>query len=171
MTGDLHKKWPHRWLSLKAEAKLSLINGTGVFAREKISKGEKIGVLGGVIVPKAEIEEYWKVMGHVGIQINDDFFITPTTREELEEKGVFNHSCDPNIGFNDSITFIAIRDIVQGEELVFDYAFNETYHHGFECNCGSANCRKHITAEDWKLKVVQYKYKNYFSPYLKRKVK
>jgi len=142
-----------------------------VFAREKNNKGEKVGILGGIIVPKVEIEEYWKIMGRVGIQINDDFFITPTTREELEEKGVFNHSCDSNIGFSDSITFVATRDIVQGEELVFDYTFNETYHHGFDCNCGSANCRKRIIADDRKLKAIQDKYKNYFSLYLREKIR
>lgn len=170
MTEDLHTKWSHRWLSPKAEARQSSIEGLGVFAKEDIAKGEYVGVLGGVIVPKSEIEEYWKTVSHVGIQINDDFFIVPTTRKELEEKGVFNHSCEPNIGFNDSITFVAIKDIKQGEELVFGYAFNETYHHGFDCNCQSKNCRKYIKSDDWKLKEIQDKYKNYYSPYLKAKL-
>lgn len=167
---DLHNKWSHRWLNSKAEARQSNIEGLGVFAREDISKGEYLAVLGGVIVPKAEIEEYWRTVGHVGIQVNDNFFIVPTTRQELEVKGVFNHSCEPNIGFNDSITFIAIRDIKAGEELVFDYAFNETYHHGFDCNCQIKNCRKHITADDWKLEEIKNKYGQYYSPYLKSRI-
>ena len=147
----------------------STIYGLGVFAIKSIKKGENVGVLGGIIVPTSEIREYWKLMGHVGIQIDDNFFIVPTTREELGQKGVFNHSCDPNTGFSNSITLIAIKDIDVGEELVFDYAFNETYHDSMKCNCGSKNCRKIIKPGDWKVKEIKEKYGEYYSPYLKIK--
>ena len=164
---DLHDKWPHRWLSPKAKAQESSIHGLGVFARESISKGNTVGVLGGVIVPKSNIKEYWGVMGHVGIQIDNDFFIVPTKREELKAKGVFNHSCEPNLGFSNSITLIAIRDIKPEEELVFDYAFNEIYFEDFSCNCCSQHCRKVITAHDWKRPEIRGKYGEYYSPYLR----
>ncbi|MBU6323182.1 MAG: SET domain-containing protein-lysine N-methyltransferase [Patescibacteria group bacterium] len=167
---DLHARWSHRWLSPKAEARKSAIHGTGVFAVESIKQGETVGVLGGVVVPVSDIREYWKIMGHVGIQIDDGFFIVPTTRDELESKGVFNHSCDPNIGYSNSITFVAMRDIGAGEELVFDYAFNETYHNPMECHCGTAHCRKMFTGNDWKLKELQDRYGAYFSPYLRSKI-
>jgi SET domain-containing protein len=166
---DLHKKWPHRWLSPKAEAHDSDIQGTGVFAKDKIIKGESVGVLGGVIVPKDQIGEYRDIMTQVGIQIDDDFFIVPTTREELETQGVFNHSCNPNIGFSNSITYVAMRDIEPGEELVFDYAFCETCYDGFNCHCGSKTCRHKVTQDDWKNKEIQEKYGKYFSPYLRDK--
>lgn len=166
---DLHQKWSHRWLSPKAEARQSKIHGLGVFAKKPVKKGENIGVLGGVIVPTGEIREYWKIMGHVGIQIDDNFFIVPTTRKELEEKGVFNHSCDPNLGFSNSITLISLKDIKIGEELVFDYAFNETYHDSMECKCGSSNCRKIIKPDDWKLSGIKEKYGKYYSPYLRER--
>jgi len=167
---DLHQRWPHRWLSKKAEAKPSKIQGTGVFAKKSISKGEEVGVLGGVIVHKNEIEDYRALMTQVGIQIGENFFIVPTSREELEQFGVFNHSCNPNIGFSNSITFVAIRDIKPDEELVFDYAFNETFFPGFECNCKTASCRRKITQDDWKDKNIQEKYLKYFSPYLKDRI-
>lgn len=89
----------------------------------------------------------------------------------MEQKGVFNHSCEPNIGFSNSITFIALRDIEPEEELVFDYAFNETIIDGMTCNCGSENCRKEIHRDDWKIPSIQEKYKDYYSPYLKNKLK
>ncbi len=166
---DLHKRWPHRWLNSKAVARTSKIQGTGVFAKEKIFKGEPVGVLGGVIVHKSQIAEYRTLMTQVGIQIDDDFFIVPTTRDELEKYGVFNHSCNPNIGFSNSITFIAMRDIEPTEELVFDYAFCETFYKGFNCHCGVTTCRKKIHSDDWKIKEIQNKYGDFFSPYLKRK--
>lgn len=164
---DLHERWPHRWLTPKAEARNSPIHGLGVFAVENILKGENVGVLGGAVVPTEEIREYWKEMGHVGIQIDDNFFIVPTTREELEQKGVFNHSCEPNLGFSNSTTLIAIRDIKRGEELVFDYAFNETYYDSMECKCGSDNCRKIIKPMDWQIPEIKEKYGEYYSPYLR----
>src|SRR3989338_1202280 len=161
---DLHNKWQHRWLSWKGEVRGSTIHGLGVFAKASIKAGEEVGVLGGVIVPKSEIREYWKTMGHVGIQINDNFFIVPTDRKELEDKGVFNHSCEPNLGFKDNITLMAIKDIEPGRELVFDYAFNETYHGTFKCNCGSKQCRGTIQPDDWKRLEIKEKYKNFYSP-------
>ena len=136
-----------------------MIHGLGVIALENITKGEVVGVLGGVIVPKKEINNYWKIMGHVGIQIDDEFFIVPTTREELEKTGIFNHSCNPNCGFSNQITLIAIKDIKKGEELVFDYAFCESFMEELRCNCGSPNCRKIIKSTDWKILELQKKFK------------
>lgn len=167
---DLHQHWPHRWLSPKVEAHTSPIQGIGVFAKQRILKDEPVGVLGGVIVHKNQIREYWKVMNQVGIQIDEDFFIVPTTREELEHYGVFNHSCEPNLGFSSSLTLIALRDIEPGEECVFDYAFNESFYDGFICHCGVKTCRRTITLNDWKIKEIQKKYRIYFSPYLRDKI-
>ena len=166
---DLHTRWQHRWITPKAKSQKSGIHGLGVFAVQPIKKGEDVGVLGGIVIPVSEIAEYWKKMGHVGIQIDDNFFICPTTREELEKTGVLNHSCNPNCGFGNSIKLLAIKDINVGEELVFDYAFCESFIEQFDCNCGSTNCRKIIKPTDWKLTELQNKYPEYFSPYLKRK--
>lgn len=166
---DIHNTWAHRWVSPKVKSYKSHLHGLGVIAVKSISKGEPIALLGGVIVPTSEIYDYQKIMGDVGIQIDDDFFIVPTKRKELEEKGVFNHSCDPNCGFDGSIKLIAIRNIDIGEELCFDYAFSESFTQSFKCNCNSSNCRKNITNEDWKNLEIQKKYGEYFSPYLKKK--
>ena len=168
---DLHNKWPHRWLTPKAEARNSPLHGLGVFAKEKIFKDEPINVFGGVAVPIEEIEEYRKIMGHAGIQVSDDFFVVPSTRKELSEKGIFNHSCEPNVGFNSSVTMIAMRDIISGEELLMNYAFMELHFEPFSCNCGSMVCRKIIDSNTWKDTDFQSKYKAFYSPYLKENIK
>ncbi len=167
---DLHERWPHRWVNPKAKSGRSPLHELGVFAKEDIKKGEMICIFGGVIVPSSEIKDYWSKMSHVGIQIHEKFFMVPTDREELELTGVFNHSCDPNIGFLEDIQFVAIKDIKAGEELVFDYAFSESLMESFECKCNSNKCRKQITSNDWKIPEVQSKYKKYFSPYLRKKI-
>ncbi|MDP3727824.1 MAG: SET domain-containing protein-lysine N-methyltransferase [bacterium] len=167
---DLHKKWPHRWLTPKAEPRKSSIHRFGVFAKEDIQKSEPINVFGGIAVPKTEIEEYRKLISHAGVQVSDDFFIVPSSNKETKEQGIFNHSCEPNVGFNSSVTMVAIRNIKVGEELVMNYAFMETYFEPFGCNCGSSECRKVIDSHTWKDTEFQKKYAKYYSPYLRDKL-
>jgi len=168
----INKQWGTRWLSPKAKAVKSKIHGLGVVAVKKIKKGEPVGVLGGLVIHRSEIKEYWEQQGHVGIQISDDFFIVPPNRKELEKYGVYNHSCNPNIGFGEeSVIFYAIRDIDKGEELVLDYASCEIYKPPFKCLCGAPDCRKVIRPNDWMKKSVQKRYGKYFSPFIKEKLK
>jgi len=167
---DLHKLWPHRWITPKANSIDSPIQGIGTAATAQIKKGETIAFLGGVIVPRRDIDEYRNKMEHRGIQISEDFFICPTTIEEIRHTGIFNHSCSPNIGYESLIQFVAMRNINSGEELTFDYAFSESYFKAFKCNCRSYNCRNKITQNDWKNNNIQKKSGKYFSPYLKKKL-
>jgi hypothetical protein len=163
------KKWKSRWITPKGQRHPSNIQGMGVMAIAPISKGEIVAVLGGVIVPAEEFDHYKRTIGNVGIQINDRFFICPSDKEELKKIGIFNHSCEPNLGLIDPITFVAIRDIEVDEELTFDYAMTEIQGSSMECNCGSISCRKRIEPTDWKLPDLQKKYGKYFSPYIKNK--
>lgn len=169
---DLHPVWSHRWLTPKAHVKKSSIYERGIFAKKPIQKNEIIRIVGGVIVPKKDLKKYTRAINfyaeNIALDINDDFFIAPT-HEDLKKPATINHSCDPNCGFLDSITFIAIRAIRAGEEIVFDYAFSQTLFAPFVCNCSSKMCRGVVTPDDWKIEATQKKYGEYFSPYLKRK--
>ena len=114
-------------------------------------------VIGGIIVPRKDIYNYRKIMGHTiyGIQVHDDFWIVPSDKKEAQETGIPNHSCNPNIGFDGSICYIAIRDIKKDEEILLDYAFMETEFQPFECKCGSNNCRKIIKPTDRQITEIQ----------------
>ena len=161
---DLHHIWPHRWITLKAKPQKSPIEGLGMFTTEQIAKGEVVAVYGGIIVPKTDIEVYRERMGAIrGIQISEDFFMCPTEKKG----GLFNHSCQPNLGYANTILIVAIEDISLGKELVFDYGMSETNFKPYTCNCGSQNCRKTIKPDDWKNKELQEKYGEYFASYLK----
>lgn len=60
-----------------------------------------------------------------------------------------NHSCnEANVGIkilDESADFYALRDIPEGDELLWDYETSE-YHvsESFPCNCGSSTCRGQI---------------------------
>jgi SET domain-containing protein len=169
---DLHKFWKHRWLTPKARVFKSKIFGYGPHAIQNIKKGELIRVTGGIIIPKKDIKKYHKKMGFAAeVQVDDNFFIAPSDDKERKDTGLFNHSCDPNVGFLDSIRIIAIRNVKKGEELCLDYAFFGGAFEPFKCKCGSVNCRKIIKPDDWKITEIQRKYGQYFSPYLKKKIK
>lgn len=168
---DLHDKWPHRWITPKAECKKSPICGFGIFAVKNIKKGEVVAIIGGIVVPVSEIKEYWDKIGHFGAQVNDDFYIVPSTKEEVEKDGSTNHSCEPNVGWVGDIQIIAMKDIKKGDEITADYGMYDTISEPFKCNCGSKNCRKIIKPDDWKIPELQKKYYEYFSPYLKEKIK
>jgi hypothetical protein len=67
----------------------------------------------------------------------------------------FNHSCDPNTEVmvewdeaKDSPVawWVALRDIPEGEEITYDYAFVADVAEA--CYCGAANCRGVIVEDD-----------------------
>jgi len=57
-----------------------------------------------------------------------------------------NHSCDPNLGFQDERTLRALRVIRLGEELTFDYSTSMAENSWtMQCGCGSPQCRQLIS--------------------------
>jgi len=163
---------PLSYLSPKTEVRESKIHGRGLFAVAGIAKDEIVAIKGGHIVDRKTLrEEIAPVLGAVEIQIGDDLFIAPVTKEERELSMLYsNHSCDPNLGVRGEITFVAMRDIRAGEELTHDWAMTDDDDYSLECNCGAANCRETLTGKDWQRPDLQKRYVGYFSAYLARKI-
>ena len=157
------------YLNSKCEARDHAKGGCGVFANAAISKGELVSLWGGRIVRKDELNPSMPRFTERVLQMDEDLYLL--TAEEKEPNDCFNHSCDPNLGFFGQIGLVALRDIQAGEEVMFDYAMSDGGPYDeFECHCGSANCRKKITGNDWKLPELWQKYEGYFSPYLARRI-
>ena len=97
------------------------------------------------------------------IQTKEGFY-TPDDFNWLPIPWNMNHSCDYNVGFDKDENFITTRSVRKGEELVFDYGMG-IYDPKFslQCKCGSVNCRKTITGNDWKDPIYREKNKKYFS--------
>ena len=81
-----------------------------------------------------------------------------------------NHSCDPNVGVQGQIVFVALRDIEEDEELTIDYSTISDEPDEMECNCKTATCRKVITGNDWMKKELQQRYNGYFSWFIQRRL-
>jgi uncharacterized protein len=157
--------------SPKTEVRESAIHGRGLFAREAIARGELVVVKGGYVFDTATLRELEKSLGPAEIPVADGLYIGPVARWERDGGMIWsNHSCDPNIGVQGQIAFVAMRDIGAGEELTHDWATTDDDTYEMRCRCGAARCRGLITGQDWRRPDLQDKYRGYIAWYLLRKI-
>jgi len=162
---------PLSYLSPKAAVESSPIHGRGLFATGEFQLGEIVCVKGGYIFTKDVLDVIAPVLGPAEIQIADGLFIGPGNAGEREGGMIFsNHSCDPNIGVQGQIVFVALRPIAPGEELTHDWATTDDDDYSMTCRCGAAACRGVITGKDWQNHDLQRKYRGRFSWYLQQKI-
>jgi uncharacterized protein len=168
MTG---RQFPLTYFSPKVEKRPSRIDGRGLFAREPIAAEEVVVVKGGYILTKAQRDLIGQELGPSEIQVTDDLFIGPTMPAEREGGMMhLNHSCEPNLGMQGQIVYVALRDIAADEELTFDYAMASDEPEEMICRCGTSTCRGKITGEDWRNPDLQRKYDGYFSWFIQRRI-
>ena len=158
--------------SPKAVVRESPIHGKGLFARESLRVGEIVVIKGGYIFDRTTRDEIEKSLGPAEVPVADGFFIGPRGQTERDGSMIFsNHSCDPNIGVQGQIVFVAMRDICAGEELTHDWATTDDEDYEMECRCGASACRGIITGKDWRRKDLQSRYCGYISWYLLEKIR
>lgn len=159
------------YFSPKVEKRASAIHGRGLFAKRAITKGEIAVVKGGYLLTKAQRNEIGKKLGPSEIQISEELFIGPSTAAEREGGMMhLNHSCEPNLGMQGQIVYVALRDIKEDEELTLDYAMMDDEPYKMQCGCGTKSCRGTITGFDWKKPEIQKKYDGYFSWFIQRRI-
>ena len=149
------------------EVRASRINSRGVFALVDISAGEIITreddsyvVTPDNPLPPGEPEYHcdWYADG----------------RQVLlrEPECYYNHSCDPNstLRFIAGVRHtVAIRDIAAGQEITHEYCIDGFGDTVWQCNCGSAKCRKTIHSDFFHLPLeLQVEYLPYLSDVYKR---
>jgi SET domain-containing protein len=160
------------YISSKAAVRESSIQGRGLFALEPIAKGEIVCIKGGHIFNRRTLDDVSNTLGPAEIQIAEDLFIGPLNEQEREGSMIFsNHCCEPNIGVQGQIVFVALRDIEAGEELTHDWATTDDDTYEMECNCEAKTCRKVITGQDWRKKDLQERYAGYISWHLMEKIR
>jgi hypothetical protein len=111
--------------------------GRGVFAAQHFQPGQPVLTFGGPVLATPEM----LALGHdraYALQIGSGEFI-----DLLSPGRYLNHSCDPNAGIVDERVLIALRSIVPGEEIRFDYSTAMRGDHWtMECRCGEYLCRR-----------------------------
>lgn len=132
------------------EIKKSPISKKGSFATQNIRKGTRICMMRGerltlekMIARVAKGEE----AGSDPLGIGDEIYL------DLEERArLINHSCNPNAYIRKKNELVAMRNIMKGEEITYDYSTTMNDNKKkinaagmrlwtCKCHCGSRNCR------------------------------
>jgi hypothetical protein len=160
------------WLSPKTAVRESPIHGRGLFATAPIGQGEIVVIKGGYVLDRAGLADVQPALGPAEIPVADGFFIGPRRPDEREGGMIFsNHSCEPNIGVQGQIVFVAMRDIRAGEELTHDWAMTDDDTYEMSCRCGTPACRGIVTGQDWRRQDLQARFGAYMSWYLLDKIR
>ena len=160
------------YLSPKTVVKPSGIAGRGLYAAAPFTPGEVVSVKGGHLIDRATLERNKAVVNDADMQITDDLFLAPLAADEFEGVMMFlNHSCEPNVGVQGQIVFVALRDVEPGEELTIDYGTIDHDAEPMACRCGAAACRGTITGEDWRRTDLQRKFGDHFAWHLLRRIR
>lgn len=149
--------------------------GRGVFAKEALKKGETLFVMGGYICDIGQENQGGEFCANYNMDISVTHSFSPITESDLDlmPQHLVNHSCEPNAGFSDTVTMVAIKDIDDGQEIRYDYAFvmwsspESEVHYELRCGCGTPSCRGLIREDDWMIRSLQEKYGAYFQPFLR----
>lgn len=138
--------------------------GKGVFAVKNIRKGELIAVFDGPILD-GDFEPWTKDLLYHAIQVGK-------TRWR-DSKGLarwINHSCEPNCGIKRLNRIVAMRPILKGEQITWDYEMTEKSDwFRMRCKCGYPECRKVIGNYSRMPLRVRRKYRGFISTWLTQK--
>lgn len=137
-------------------------HGTGVFASAAIPAGAAILEFTGPTLAHSEIHD-----NVYHLQVGETNYLGPSGSAD----DYVNHSCEPNAGFTQGLTLVAIRDISINEEITWDYstAIDENGYAGFPCRCGSKNCRELVGSFRDLAVPTQLRLKPWLLPYLHAK--
>ena len=115
----------------------------------------------------------WLDKGFVWAWLGEGVFLAEQLEGAEDLTELMNHSCDPNVWFDDEVTLVARQDIAVGEELTVDYAMFEGCEgmvSSWTCCCGSELCRGGFTGKDWRQADLQARYRGHFSPFLNERI-
>eukprot|EP00871_Galdieria_phlegrea_P003688 jgi/Galph1/431/GphlegSOOS_G5256.1 len=135
----------------RCQIRRSGIQGFGLYAIEDIPEDELIIEYAGEIIRPiiADIREKDYERRKIGcymFRLNEYQIVDATVKGNYAR--FINHSCNPNClskiividGGRQVIGIFAKKNILQGEELTYDYQFDE-FGETIPCNCGAFNCR------------------------------
>jgi hypothetical protein len=168
--GAVPAQGPSSWLNPKLIVRGSPIAGLGLFAIAPVERGEECCRLAGELMTDRRFREHVAGRARYSALAVDERLHLVQSDDDPTTNG--NHSCDPNMWLADSLTVVARRPIVAGDEATIDYALltvEPTW--SMECKCGSALCRELVTGEDWRLPELRARYEGHWSPFIERRIR
>jgi hypothetical protein len=142
----------------------TLNKGKGLFASQKIGKGEILFLAKGKIISSYYCERFY--IGPRWIGIDHAKWLSPFRDNAL---WYLNHACSPNVGRRGLRTMVAMRTIRKDEEITLDYSTTEADPHWrMQCHCHHDHCRGTIRAIQFLPPRLFKKYLEYLPPFLRR---
>lgn len=120
-------------LTKRTIVKESPIAGLGLFADEKIGKGELVWIFHPSIDKEVSIDDWDDIPSYCKNYIISHSWVCNFTGKRFmsfDNDRFTNHSKDPNISEDEAGNMVANREIEKGEEIVCDY---EEIHNGDPC--------------------------------------
>lgn len=162
MTGYRKKVGMVKQVNAFCEIRQSPIHGKGIFASRKIRKGARIIQYLGEKIDKEEsnrrglelFEESIKTGGAAVyiFDLNDHWDLDGN--KDYNDARLINHSCEPNsemVNEDDELWLYAMREILPGEEITFDYGYEIEHFLDHPCRCGTDSCVGYIVSQtQWK---------------------
>ena len=143
----------------------SKINGKGIFAEEKIRKGELIQYITGKKVKKLPKSKEDSLSIPTWFGLSRGYWMDP-------EEGPFrflNHSCNPNAAISGTKSLVAMKDIGKDEEITLDYSMTDADPlWEMPCACKSKRCRHIIRSIQYVPKGVFKRHMPYVPRYFQR---
>ena len=131
-------------------ARRSSIHGKGVFANVAMAAGTRLMEYKGERITDQQSEElYSDNTTHTFLFMLEDTMVIDGGRNGNTARWI-NHSCEPNCQaeeINGRVFIKALRDILPGEELFYDYGLvidermTAKVKKQYACHCGSPDCR------------------------------
>jgi hypothetical protein len=118
--------------------------GLGIFSESSILQGTHLFTLTG---ERTDYDTICQLVDSGRLRNDDPLHIAEDNFLVLDSlSNLFNHSCDPNLGVRRDGELFALRDILPGEELCYDYSTTvppgwSSADWSMECRCGSTMCR------------------------------
>ena len=88
------------WIDSRVELRSSPIDGTGMFARRTIVRGETVVIWGGTVFTEEEIRA-GKAKKHSVAEIGEGLYLADSVGGSASPDDFMNHSCDPSVWLAD----------------------------------------------------------------------
>lgn len=163
------------WLDERITVRASPIEGLGLFFDECIPAAVVVIRLGGRLVTTDELGSLIEAASDdsdapfvdtITIHEDEHLLLPPNTAVHFG-----NHSCDPTLWHVSPYELATRRAVGIGEEATIDYG-TQSGAPGFRmaCGCGTQNCRRQVTSEDWRDASLRRRYEGHWVPALQDRI-